>query len=73
MNIQRKNSAHDFRMQGEREQTLVKTLNKFFFSYSFFFVAHIIPILILYLFPKFYVTVILIFSVMMNFAHTLIL
>ena len=26
MNIQRKNSAHHFRMQSEREQTLVKSL-----------------------------------------------
>ena len=26
MNIQRKNSAHHFRMQGEREQTLEKIL-----------------------------------------------
>ena len=46
-----------------------KPSKKNFFN-SFFFVAYIIPILILYLFPKFYVTVILIFSVMMDFAHT---
>ena len=27
MNIQRKNSAHHFRMQSEREQTLVKVIH----------------------------------------------
>ena len=31
MNIQRKNSAHHFRMQSEREQTLIHTLPFFMF------------------------------------------
>ena len=30
MNIQRKNSAHHFRMQSEREQTLVRSITIFF-------------------------------------------
>ena len=33
MNIQRKNSAHHFRMQSEREQTLVQLRHKMFKNY----------------------------------------
>ena len=36
MNIQRKNSAHHFRMQSEREQTLIVASANFFFFLIFF-------------------------------------
>ena len=34
MNIQRKNSAHHFRMQSEREQTLGKNINYIYGNYE---------------------------------------
>ena len=42
MNIQRKNSAHHFRMQGEREQTYIHT---YIYSQLLLMIFFLIPII----------------------------